>query len=167
MAKNNIVLIGMAGAGKSTVGRVLAQQLGYSFIDSDDLIAQQQKNTLQQLLDKQGYIRLREIEEQALLTIESSRTVIATGGSAVYSEKAMEHLAKQAIIVFLDVPFDRIKQRIGDYSQRGLAKPEGQTLEALFNERRPLYQRHANLTTTISNALPTDIAADIINALKC
>lgn len=166
MAKNSIVLIGMAGAGKSTVGRILAQRLGYSFIDSDDLIEKKHSTTLQQLLNEQGYIRLRELEEQALLTIESTRTVIATGGSAVYSERALRHLAGQALIVFLDAPFSTIKQRIGDYSLRGLAKPEDQTLEALFDERRPLYRCYANFTISVSDASPEEIAANISNALK-
>lgn len=156
----------MAGAGKSTVGHILAQLLGYGFIDSDELIEQEQKNSLQRLLDEQGYIRLREMEAQALLAIESSRSVIATGGSAVYSKNALNHLAEQALIVFLDAPFGTIEERIGDFSQRGLAKPEGQTLQALFDERRPLYQRYANLTISISNASPAAIATQITQALK-
>ncbi|BCD98805.1 shikimate kinase [Marinagarivorans cellulosilyticus] len=166
MAKSNIVLIGMAGAGKSTIGRILASQLNFPFIDSDQLIEQRENKSLQTLLDSEGYLGLRKIEEEAILTINTSNTVIATGGSAIYSEKAITHLAGQGVLVFLDVPLPLIQQRIGDYSQRGLAKPKAQTLSALYNERHPLYQQHANITVSKSDCKATEIAADIMRLIS-
>ena len=126
MKKKNVVLIGMPGAGKSTVGVLLAKELGLNFIDTDVLIQVREKQILQELLDAQGYLALRAAEEKVLLSLfdgsdEYHGVVVATGGSAVYSEVGMENLAANATIVYLDVPLDELRKRVVNYDSRGIA----------------------------------------------
>ncbi len=142
----NIVLIGMPGAGKSTVGVILAKKCAYDFVDTDCLIQTSTGKTLQTILDAQGYLGLRRIEEDLLLGLDLSRHVIATGGSAVYSTRAMQQLKKGGVIVFLDVPLAELCRRVNDFDTRGIAAAPGQDLAALFAERRPLYRHWADLT---------------------
>jgi len=148
----NVVLIGMPGSGKSTVGVILAKRLGLDFVDTDLLIQQAEGRTLQQIVDSDGYLALRVIEERVICAHECSGTVVATGGSAPYSERAMAHLRAHGTVVFLDVDLPTIARRIGDYATRGLAKRPEQSLADLFEERSVLYARYADLT--ISAALP-------------
>lgn len=141
---SNIVLIGMPGAGKSSLGVLLARELALAFIDTDLLIQTAAGKTLQQILDASGYLALRQQEEKVLCELEVTGCVIATGGSAVYSEPAMAALAKNSLIVFLDVPLAELRRRIKNYDQRGIARRPGQSFEALFEERRALYLRWAD-----------------------
>lgn len=141
----NIILIGMPGSGKSTVGVLLAKQLGFGFIDTDLLIQQDAGRTLQDIVDHDGYQALRHIEENTLLKLDVQKQVISTGGSAVYSRSGMHHLKKNGIVVFLDIPLPVVVHRIGDYSLRGISRRPGQTLEALFEERLELYNQYADL----------------------
>lgn len=145
-SKNNIVLIGMPGSGKSTVGVLLAKATGKGFVDTDLLIQSQTGSSLQTIVNTRGYEALRDEEERVLSTLDVSNHVIATGGSAVYSEKAMEHLRKDSLIVFLNVSLESVRMRIGDFSLRGISKRPEQTLDDLFNERLALYKRYADLT---------------------
>lgn len=142
----NIVLIGMPGSGKSTVGVLLAKRLGYGFVDTDLLIQQRAGRTLQQIVDGDGYRALRKIEEEVLLDLDVERHVVATGGSAVYSSKAMAVLRESSVAVFLDIPLPVVLERVGDHSGRGISRRPDQTLEALFEERFELYTRHADIT---------------------
>lgn len=142
---SNVVLIGMPGSGKSTVGVLLAKRLGLGFIDTDLLIQQEAGRTLQDIVDGDGYQALRKIEEQVLLRLEVRGQVISTGGSAVYSEAAMQHLKADAVVVFLDIPLDVVLERIGDYSARGISRRPDQSLEDLFTERYELYSRLADV----------------------
>ncbi|MDK8463590.1 shikimate kinase [Marinobacter sp. SS13-12] len=142
---SNVVLIGMPGSGKSTVGVLLAKRLGLGFIDTDLLIQQEAGRTLQDIVDGDGYQALRRIEEQVLLRLEVQRQVISTGGSAVYSEAAMQHLKADAVVVFLDIPLGVVLERIGDYSARGISRRPDQSLEDLFTERYELYSRLADV----------------------
>ncbi len=144
--KSNITLIGMPGAGKSTVGIILAKNLGLGFIDTDILIQINQQKTLQQIIDSADHLHLRAIEENEIMKLNISRHVIATGGSAVYSPRAMAHLGAISTIVFLDVSFAEIKRRIHNFETRGIARAKGQTFEQLFAERRVLYQKYADIT---------------------
>ena len=144
--KSNLTLIGMPGAGKSTVGIILAKNRGLGFIDTDVLIQINQQRTLQQIIDEEGYLHLRAIEEIEILKINIQNHVIATGGSAVYSERAMAHLKNISKIIFLEVGLDEIRRRIHNLETRGIAKSSHQTFEDLFLERHLLYQKYADLT---------------------
>ncbi len=146
MGSNNIILIGMPGAGKSTTGVQLAKSLALDFIDTDLLIQTQTGQPLQTTVNEKGYKALRNIEEQVLLTLDTNNTLIATGGSAVYSHTAMQHLKSLGIVVFLTVDLATLKERITDEDSRGIARPAGQCFDDVFNERMPLYQQYADIT---------------------
>ncbi len=142
----NLILIGMPGAGKSTIGVLLAKELGVEFVDTDILIQLQEGKTLQHILDASDYLALRQIEERILLGLEPNQKVIATGGSAVYSEKGMQHLKAHGYVIFLDLPLPQLRRRIHNFNTRGIARAPEQSLNALFTERRLLYQRYADIT---------------------
>lgn len=144
-ASSNIVLIGMPGSGKSTVGVILAKRLGLGFIDTDLLIQQHAGRTLQAIVDEDGFQALRRMEEQVLLGLQVQRQVISTGGSAVYSERAMQHLRTDGVVVFLDIPLDLVRKRIGDFSARGISRRPDQSLAELFEERFELYSRASDV----------------------
>jgi shikimate kinase len=141
---NSISLIGMAGAGKSSVGLELSKQLNLQFIDSDLLIEAKFNQTLQNILDDSGYLKLRDIEEETILSIELSNSVLATGGSAVYSASAMQYLKQNSLVIYLEVPFDQILQRVPSFLDRGFAKEPNQSIENAFQERQELYQDSAH-----------------------
>lgn len=146
----NITLIGMAGAGKSTIGRALAQRLNYAFIDVDRLITEKAGMTLQALIDKQGDLSLIKFEEEAILKLEQvDECIISPGGSVVYSEKAMEHLKKVSKIVFLDTPFKSIVKRIRNRRNRGIVGLRDRSLKELFEERIILYKKYADFSIKI------------------
>ncbi|MEQ5814256.1 shikimate kinase [Marinobacter sp. NFXS11] len=142
----NLVLIGMPGSGKSTVGVLLAKRLGLGFVDTDLLIQEEAGRTLQAIVDHDGYEALRRIEEQVLLKLDVRHKVISTGGSAVYSARAMEHLKTNGTVVFLDIPLELVIERIGDHSMRGISRRPDQSLTELFTERFQLYSRWADIS---------------------
>ena len=144
--KSNLTLIGMPGAGKSTVGIILAKILACGFIDTDVLIQINQQQSLQQIIDAKGHRHLRAVEERELLKLNIERHVIATGGSAVYSETAMAHLQAISTVVFLEVGFAEIERRIHNFETRGIAKSKHQTFRELYAERQVLYQKYAEKT---------------------
>ena len=156
--KTNITLIGMPGAGKSTIGIILAKYLTYGFIDTDVLIQINHQTSLQQIMDETGYLNLRHIEEMEILKLNIDQHVIATGGSAVYSPKAMAHLKKKSTIVFLKVAADILKKRIHNFATRGIAKSADQSFEALFEERRVLYEKYADITINCASMDQEEIA---------
>ena len=141
----NIILIGMPGAGKSTLGVLLAKAMGKLFVDTDIIIQQKTKRLLQDIIDNDGTDEFLRLEEEILLTVNEENTVIATGGSAVYSEKAMEHLGKNAKIVYLHVDFDEIVKRVTNITTRGIVLKNGKTLADAFDERKPLYDKYADV----------------------
>lgn len=163
--KTNIVLIGMPGAGKSTIGVLLAKELALDFIDTDLLIQSRAAMPLQQIVDTRGHLALRTVEEEVLLTLDLQQHVIATGGSAAYSKKAMQHLRKSSIVVFLDVSLDVLNGRIDNFASRGLAKGAGQSFADLFEERRPLYQRYADVTIASSALNHSEICERIVQSI--
>ncbi|MCP4553151.1 MAG: shikimate kinase [Bacteroidetes bacterium] len=126
--KPNLTLIGMPGAGKSTIGIILAKVLSFGFVDTDILIQINRQKSLQEIIDESDHLNLRKIEEEEILKINVENQVIATGGSAVYSEKAMTHLKAISKIVFLKVDYREITRRIHNFNTRGIARPNGQTL---------------------------------------
>ena len=142
---NNIVLIGMPGVGKSTVGVILAKMIGYQFIDADLLIQKQEGKLLHEIIAEKGTDGFIEIEERVNASIEASHTIIATGGSVVYGKKAMEHLSRIGTVVYLKVPYDTLEKRLEDIKGRGVVLKEGQTLRTLYDERTPLYEKYADI----------------------
>ena len=142
--KNSISLIGMAGAGKSTVGRELANILNFRLIDSDVLIEEQQGKSLQKILDDEGYIRLREIENSVLKNLHFKEIILSTGGSAVYSDEAMKHIQQNSKVIFLDVSFSKIIDRVPSFYDRGFAKAPSQSIEDAFEERQELYNKYSH-----------------------
>jgi shikimate kinase len=137
----NITLIGMSGVGKTRIGSLLSAQLGYRFIDIDRIIENNNSKTLQQLIDDSGTKKFLELEEKAILSItDTDNIVISPGGSAIYSEKAMNFLKSISTVVFLDATLDEIKRRTADFSDRGIVGLKEKGLETLFAERLPLYR---------------------------
>ena len=143
--KDNIVLIGMPGVGKSTVGVILAKMIGYQFTDADLLIQKQEGKLLHEIIAEKGTDGFIEIEERVNASIEASHTIIATGGSVVYGKKAMEHLSRIGTVVYLKVPYDTLVKRLEDIKGRGVVLKEGQTLRTLYDERTPLYEKYADI----------------------
>jgi shikimate kinase len=141
----NIVLVGMPGAGKSTVGVVLAKRAARGFVDSDLLIEVREGMLLQEILDRSDYLNLRRIEEEILLSLDVRNHVIATGGSAAYSSTAMQHLGNNGAVVFLDVGFEEVVRRVHNLDTRGIACRPGLTLREIYEERRPLYLKWADI----------------------
>jgi len=156
--KSNVTIIGMPGAGKSTTGIILAKYLSCGFLDTDVLIQVHHKKSLQEIIDESGYLTLRKIEEEEILRINVENHVIATGGSAVYSSKAMAHLRDKSTIVFLAVDFETILHRIHNFNTRGIAKAENQTFRDLFDERQVLYGKYAEWTIDSSNMTQEETA---------
>ena len=148
---NCFVLIGMPSCGKSTLGRLLAKELNYDFIDTDDVIIRRNGCPLRDILDARGVDGFVEVEEEAICSVQAENTVIATGGSAVYSEKAMAHLKSMGKIVYLRLTFEEMDRRLGDLHARGVAIAPGATLMDLYNERVPLYEKYADITVNIRN----------------
>jgi shikimate kinase len=146
ITSSSVVLIGMPGAGKSTIGEALALRSGAQFVDTDRLIAQREGLSLQALLDANGYEYLRAIEAEVLLAGKFINQVVATGGSAVYSAAAMAHLRQFGIFVFIDISLPEIIRRVQNFTRRGIAGPLGQDLQGVFIERLPLYRRYADIT---------------------
>jgi len=163
---SNIVLIGMPGSGKSTVGVILAKLSARDFVDTDLMIQAEQGRALQDIVDQAGYLVLRQIEEKVLLGLDVRNHVIATGGSAVYSEKAMGHLRKDGTIVFLDADLATIRRRVPDFGSRGLAKPSDQSMEQLFEERRVLYRKYGEIIIPCSDLTHEEVAAAMMSRLK-
>ena len=163
---SNIVLIGMPGSGKSTVWVILAKVASLNFIDTDILIQRFVGNSLQQIVDAAGYMALREIEEKVLLKLSCREHVIATGGSAVYSPSAIEHLRADGLIVFLDVEIATLLSRIHDYETRGLAKRLDQTLAELFAERLGLYRSYADITVDCTRLTQEEVCTIILKELR-
>lgn len=160
----SIILIGLPGSGKSTIGVQLAKHCGYNFIDTDILIQSKTGETLQTTLDNEGYLALREIEAKVLLELQTQREVIATGGSAVYSAVAMAHLRRQGLVVYLKVSADTILKRISNAATRGIARAPEQSLQEVIAERLPLYEKYADITINNENIQPIeDIAEQILN----
>ena len=159
--KSNLTLIGMPGAGKSTIGIILAKNLGLGFIDTDVLIQINQQKTLQQIIDESDHLQLRAIEEEEVLKINIENHVIATGGSVVYSEKTMAHLLGISKTIFLEIDFEEIKNRIHNFKTRGIAKANNQSFKELFRERQILYKKYAEITIDCNVLDQEELAAQI------
>lgn len=161
----NIILVGMPGSGKSTVGVILAKRLALEFLDTDILIQKTADRTLQEIVDQQGHLALRVLEEQVLLGIDCRNHVIATGGSAVYSEPAMRHLGQNGLIVFLHADLAALQSRVWNYESRGIAKRPEQSLQDLFAERMALYEKYADITVHGSHLNHDQVCEEICRQL--
>ncbi len=164
--RSNVVLIGMPGVGKSTIGVLLAKEMGRYFLDTDVYIQAIENRRLQEIIDADGLDAFRRLEGEHLGCIDIENAVIATGGSAIYSEPAMENLRARGIIVHLDVPLEEIHRRVTDLQTRGLVMEPGQTLDTLYEKRMPLYRRWADVTVTCSGGSHQETLAKLINAIN-
>lgn len=165
-SKTNIVLIGMPSCGKSVTGVVLAKILNKKFVDGDLLIQERAGKGLQAIINEDGIEAFKKLEEDVLGSIDVTNAVIATGGSAVYYDSAMQHLKKDGIILYIDVPIEDIKKRLRNIKTRGVAMGKGQTLDDLYALRKPLYEKYAELTVKSSNKQSMeDTVEDILNKL--
>ena len=166
--KNNIVLIGMPGAGKSTLGIVLAKILNYNFIDADLVIQNQCDKTLQKLIDACGPEGFIQVENQILSDLNAEHSIIATGGSAVYSDEAMKHLSDIGRVVYLQISYDELKRRLSDLQERGVVLKGGITmsLQELFDERKPLYEHYAEITVDVNDLSIEAAARKVADALQ-
>lgn len=154
---SNISLIGMPGAGKSTIGVQLAKATTRDFVDTDLLIQLREQQSLQQIIDNTDYVNLRWIEEQVLLSLNYDHHIIATGGSAVYSQAGMAVLKKLGPVVFLDVALDQLKQRIHNFQQRGIARHPDQSFADLLIERNQLYHQYADHVIACADKTPAEL----------
>lgn len=150
MKKNNIILIGMPGVGKSTVGLLLAKTLGKNFLDTDIFIQAGCGKSLSEIISHSGMDGFRQIEEDYILCLDVQGYVIATGGSVVYYDAAMRHLKSLGTILYLYLPLPVLQHRLSDISARGVVIEPGQTLESLFEKRKPLYEQHGDLRIDLS-----------------
>ena len=159
---NNLILIGMPGAGKSTIGVVLAKTLGMRFLDSDLVIQDREKRLLQEIINKEGMEHFLDCEERAVLTIDVKDTIIATGGSVVYREGAMEHLKALGKVIYLDVSYEEIDRRVNNITTRGIAIREGATLYDIYLERKTLYSKYCDRSIACDGLTVEEVIGKII-----
>ena len=164
-ARRNVVLIGMPGAGKSTIGVLLAKRLALGFVDTDLLIQERAGRTLQDIVDREGHLALRELESRVLQELELDHHVIATGGSAVYSDDAMRALGRSGHIVYLEVDLPTLERRVTNLGSRGIARPAGHSFADVYAERVPLYQRWAEIRIDCTRLSQEEAVEAIVGAL--
>ncbi len=163
---DNVILIGMPGSGKSTVGVLLAKLMGYRFIDSDLLIQDAAGKKLYEIIRDDGIERFCELENRINSELIAERTVIATGGSVIYHEEAMVHLRSIGTVVFLNVPKQELEKRIGDFSKRGVLIKNGESFDDLYRERIPLYLKYADITASLDGNDLLENAKEIMKVLN-
>lgn len=164
--KRNIVLIGMPGAGKSTVGVVLAKRMGYRFVDSDLVIQEREGKLLHELIQMHGVEGFWKIENDVNASLNTEGAIIATGGSAVYGAEAMNHLKEIATVVYLKLSYEEIAERLGDLTARGVTLMPGQTLKDLYEERIPLYEKYADKVVDCDGKMLREIVKEIAEGEK-
>ena len=164
--KDNLVLIGMPASGKSTVGVILAKVIGFDFIDTDLLIQRREGMRLSRIIEEKGIDGFIAIENEVNASVQASRCVIATGGSAVYGEEAMRHLRDIGAVIYLQADFETIRKRLHNIRQRGVARREGQTLRDLYEERSILYEKYADLIVREGSGEIEEVVARIIRTLR-
>ena len=160
------VLVGMPGCGKSCMGRAISRKLGLKNIDSDKLIERKYNKKLFELIAEYGIDGFKRIEEEVLLSVNEDNIILSTGGSAIYYSKAMEHLKTLGYIVYLYCSYDVIKERLGDFSKRGVVLQEGQTLLDLYNERCKLYEKYADVTIDCNGTSYAKYQARVVSSIR-
>ncbi len=164
-SKDNLILIGMPGAGKSVIGKRLAERLGCTFLDLDDVIQSGEQKTLRELIEQFGFDQFLEIEADYSRNLECGATVVATGGSVVYRPDAMEAFAALGRILYLSVPLPELEQRLSDLRQRGVVIAEGRTVRDLYTERTPLYEQYADITVETGSLGVNEVVDEILQKL--
>jgi shikimate kinase len=162
----NIVIIGMPGAGKSTLGVILAKTLGMKFTDTDIAIQEQTGMLLQDIIDRDGPDAFLKTEERTILSLHCHHAVIATGGSVVFSGKAMEHLKTNGIVMYLKISFEEMAGRLGNITTRGIVLVAGQSLREMYNQRVPLYEKYADITIDCSDNDFENCIGNVIDELR-
>ena len=164
MNKENIILIGMPGSGKSTCGVLAAKALLKNFFDTDLLFQGLEEKRLQDIIDDDGIEYFLSAEERAILSLAINATVVATGGSVVYSDKSMEHLKKSGKVIYLHLSYDTMVDRIKNITTRGVVVKEGDSLEDMYNERLPMYQKWADVVINCDNNTVEQTVEKIVKA---
>lgn len=164
---DNIVLIGMPAAGKSTIGVVAAKRLGYEFIDTDLVIQKREKRLLKEIIEEKGIDGFLAIEDQINAAVDAENAVIAPGGSVVYCENAMRHYKEIGTVVYLEASFQTISDRIGDPKKRGVVLHDGQTLLDLYKERRVLFEKYADVVICEDGKTLEDTIEEVVERFKC
>jgi shikimate kinase len=160
---NNIILIGMPGAGKSTLGVVLAKALGFDFVDTDLIIQSEQKDKLYRIIQKKGIEKFIEIENKTVASLRVENSVVATGGSVIFGKEAMENLKKLGTVVYLEVEEKEIEKRLSNIKTRGVVMKDGETVEEIYNTRTPLYEKYADITVSCEGLDLEKTVEQIIN----
>lgn len=163
---NNIVLIGMPGVGKSTLGVVLAKELGYEFVDADLLIQKREKRLLKEIIAAEGVDGFLKIENDVNVGIQADKTVIATGGSVIYGAQAMEHLKSIGTVVYLKLDYQTLDSRLGSLKGRGVVLKDGQNLKSLYDERVPLYEKYADIVVDEHDLSLEETLDKVLNSLQ-
>src|SRR5665647_602636 len=161
----NIVLIGMPGAGKSTMGVILAKTLGRNFIDTDIVAQETTGRLLQEIIDDEGTAAFLKTEEKTILSLQCHNAVIATGGSVVFSAKAMDYLKKDGVVIYLDISFEEMVRRLNNITTRGIVLVAGQGLSDMYDQRVPLYEKYADITIDCSDGDFEHCIRNVINGL--
>lgn len=164
--KDNIVLIGMPGVGKSTVGVILAKILGYQFVDADLVIQERHGKLLKEIIAEKGVDGFVQVENDVNKSLNPHKAVIATGGSVVYGQEAMEHLSKIATVVYLKLEYPALTRRLGNLRKRGVVLREGQTLRDIYDERIPLYEKYADIVVNEHHCTIEKTVRKLTNKLK-
>ena len=157
----NITLIGMPGAGKSTVGVVLAKRMGMDFIDTDLIIQKEYNKTLAEIINEKGIEEFKKVENDVISKLELDNTIIATGGSAVYGKEAMKHLRDISKVVYIQLSEENIEDRLGDLNERGVVLEDGETLQELYDERIPLYKKYAHIIVNANDMVLREVVKNI------
>lgn len=166
MDRKNVILVGMPSCGKSTVGVILAKTLNKNFVDTDILIQQQEGKTLQEIINKEGNEAFHKIEESVLLSFDDKNCVVATGGSAIYFDKAIEKFKENGTVVYIKVGLETVLNRLNNIKTRGVTLGKGQTLEDLYNYRVPMYEKHADLVISGDEKTVEEVVTEIVMALS-
>ena len=162
----NVILVGMPSCGKSTIGVVLAKTMNKGFVDTDLLIQEKEEKPLQDIINQSGNDYFRKVEEEVLCSVDTSNSVISTGGSAIYYDAAMQHLKKQGTVVYLKVALETIESRLNNIKTRGVTMEKGATIASLYEERIPLYEKYADVIIEADGFEVEDTVEAIINAVN-
>ncbi len=165
MKKSNVILIGMPGSGKTTIGTELSEVIGYGYIDSDSVIVAREGKRLNEIIAAVGREGFLDIEAKINAELCANRCVIATGGSAIYRDYAMQKLKEMGTVVYLKLPYEVIARRLGDLEKRGVALKEGFTLKDLYEERSPLYEKYADIVVELSGKSIAESVKQVQRAL--